>query len=246
MSLTARRMMLAMQRDGAFAASDVPQSEADALIALYDSTGGPSWSTNTGWLSDPVVGNWYGITVSAGHVTSVSLSSNNLDGAISGFDPGDLPSLTSLIVSSNSTLAGDVSSWSLPSGLLTVYLQSSSVSGDLSSWSLPSDVRNFYLFDTAISGLPDPSAATKLRTYRADSCPSLSQSDVDGLVEQIYTAWAAFTYATPTLNIDGTTTAPSGTYQDGDPPTTGKEYIYEIVNDPESTGNIVWTVTYTA
>ena len=71
-----------------------------------------------------------------------------------------------------------------------------------------------------------------------------AQAQVDAIVENIYTNWASFTDATPELIIDGTDAAPSGTYQDGDPPTTGKEYIYEIVNDPETTGNHKWTVTY--
>lgn len=73
-----------------------------------------------------------------------------------------------------------------------------------------------------------------------------SQAAVDAIVQEIYDNWAGYTAAAPSLNISGTNSAPSGTYQDGDPPTTGKEYIYEIENDPEITGNEVWSVTYTA
>jgi len=48
------------------------------------------------------------------------------------------------------------------------------------------------------------------------------------------------------IGYGGTNAAPSGTYQDGDPPTTGKEYIYELENDPETEGFNVWAITYTA
>ena len=46
--------------------------------------------------------------------------------------------------------------------------------------------------------------------------------------------------------IGGTNAAPSGTYADEDPPTTGKGFIYELENDPESEGFRAWTFTYTA
>jgi len=47
------------------------------------------------------------------------------------------------------------------------------------------------------------------------------------------------------MRIGGTNATPSGVYQDGDPPTTGKEYIYELENDPESEGFRLWEIDYT-
>ena len=73
----------------------------------------------------------------------------------------------------------------------------------------------------------------------------MSQAAVDEVVENIYRLRANFTNAAPALNISGNNATPSGTYQDGDPPTTGKEYIYELVNDPESEGFNKWSITYT-
>lgn len=75
---------------------------------------------------------------------------------------------------------------------------------------------------------------------------AMPQSGVDSTVASIYSARADYTYATPSLKIDGTNAAPSGTYADEDPPTTGKGMIYELVNDPESEGFNTWTVTYTS
>ena len=42
-------------------------SDSLALVALYDSTDGDNWTTNTNWLTGPV-SSWYGVTVSNGRV----------------------------------------------------------------------------------------------------------------------------------------------------------------------------------
>ncbi len=60
----------------------VPVSECQALVDLYASTNGAGWITATNWLSDPNISTWFGITVSDGHVTIVSLYSNDLDGTV--------------------------------------------------------------------------------------------------------------------------------------------------------------------
>lgn len=86
-------------------------------------------------------------------------------------------------------------------------------------------------------------AATGIRIIRTNNCGE-TQDTVDSVLERLYLDRALFTYTTPLLDISGTSNeAPSGTYQDGDPPTTGKEYWYEIVNDPENEGFKKWSVT---
>lgn len=53
-----------------------------ALVALYDSTGGPNWYNNSGWLKGPV-SSWYGISLGAnGRVDSIELADNDLKGII--------------------------------------------------------------------------------------------------------------------------------------------------------------------
>lgn len=89
------------------------------------------------------------------------------------------------------------------------------------------------------------SAMAAIREIQAQDC-GFNQATVDAWVQAIYNRWASLTYATPALFVGGTNAAPSGAYADEDPPTTGKGYIYELMNDPESTGNNVWAISYTA
>ena len=62
--------------------TDVPIIECEALVALYQSTNGAGWIHNDYWLITNTVDNWYGITVSSGHVHGISLTENNLNGSI--------------------------------------------------------------------------------------------------------------------------------------------------------------------
>jgi Leucine-rich repeat (LRR) protein len=70
-----------------------------ALVALYNSTNGPSWTNRTNWLSGPV-STWYGIGTGSGRVTSVNLSDNNLSGTIP-TEIGMLPHLQILALNNN-------------------------------------------------------------------------------------------------------------------------------------------------
>ena len=75
------------------ATSQASTSDRDALITLYQTTGGPYWSNNCNWLSDTPIGEWYGVTTDEiGRVIMLSLKKNNLQGTI----PPELSQLTSL------------------------------------------------------------------------------------------------------------------------------------------------------
>ncbi|MCV9932951.1 hypothetical protein OIU80_11730 [Flavobacterium sp. LS1R47] len=69
-------------------AVDIPQSEKDALLAIYNSTNGANWKNNKGWdFNKPVTSwnggiGWYGVTVVNGHVVKLSLSRNSLSGIL--------------------------------------------------------------------------------------------------------------------------------------------------------------------
>ena len=70
-----------------FSCSDViqiPQAECNALVALYNATGGPNWKAHTNWLeSTSPCRDWYGITCSFfTNVTTLSLADNGLSGAL--------------------------------------------------------------------------------------------------------------------------------------------------------------------
>ena len=77
------------------ALAQIPQTERDTLIALYDSTNGNSWSNNSGWKEAPLdsdgfampgkENNWYGIICDEGNATvlEINLDNNQLTGTIS-------------------------------------------------------------------------------------------------------------------------------------------------------------------
>ena len=80
--------------------------DRDALYALYNSTDGSNWTTNTNWVSDAPLNDWYGVTTSTeGKVTKIELEGNNLNGALPG-QLGDLTDLRTLNLSFNNALSG--------------------------------------------------------------------------------------------------------------------------------------------
>ena len=203
--------------------TDIPASEAAALKVLYYATNGDNWTDNTGWGTDPVANNWYGVVVAGDKVTQINLNANNLVGNVAaGFSLVTFTGLTRFYMYLNPSLTGD-----------------------MSVWTLPASMQHYRVYGTGLSSFSPISAALGIRSYYAYDC-ALSQATVDAILLETYTNWAAFTYATPVLWIDGTNAAPSGIYQDGDPPTTGKEYAFELENDPEATGNEVWDIKFTA
>ena len=68
------------------------QSDYEALIALYDSTGGSGWTNNDGWDSTEPLDTRFGVTLRNGRVTELDLSGNNLRGTL----PAKLATLTEL------------------------------------------------------------------------------------------------------------------------------------------------------
>jgi Leucine-rich repeat (LRR) protein len=90
---------------------NVPRSEYNALIALYNATDGENWNDNTNWLDtiNHVVDDWFGITVENNHVTEINLSYNKLKGEIPP-EIGDLSRLTSLLLNNNNDITGPIPS----------------------------------------------------------------------------------------------------------------------------------------
>ena len=84
---------------GYAAVSLMAQRDSLALVALYNSTGGPQWF-NT-WDLDQPLNEWYGVHLdSDGDVVALDLTSNNLTGVIPS-EIGFLIELTSLKLSQN-------------------------------------------------------------------------------------------------------------------------------------------------
>ena len=57
-----------------------PETDREALIALYNATGGPNWSGNYNWLSDVPISEWEGVTTDGnGRVIGLALLGEPVD-----------------------------------------------------------------------------------------------------------------------------------------------------------------------
>ncbi len=72
--------------------TQIPQNECQALVSLYNSTGGSNWTDRAGWLVTNTPCNWYGVFCNGGYVEEIFLGNNQLVGTI----PGQLGNLTNL------------------------------------------------------------------------------------------------------------------------------------------------------
>jgi len=87
----------------------VPVAEWEDLVALYDAMGGADWTDHTKWLDDNyAVDDWYGVTVTAGHVTGLDLDANGLDGSVASTWGAGLPSLGTVDLSDNGLTTAEV------------------------------------------------------------------------------------------------------------------------------------------
>ena len=72
-----------------------------ALVALYETTGGPDWTRDDNWLSERPLGEWYGIAVDdSDRVTGIRLRENGLEGTLPQ-ELGDLGGLRYLHLGDN-------------------------------------------------------------------------------------------------------------------------------------------------
>ena len=239
-----------------FHPTDVPQAEVDALIAFYHATHGDAWTNNTGWLTDPVVDNWHGVTVAAGRITAIDLPGNNLVGAagttldplfaslvrlsaydngIMAIDPSALTALTTLYLGDNSLAVLDVSALVLLSSL---YCYGNNLTAlDLST------LTALRLMRCCLNSITTVDLSALANDAAAINCcdNGMEQAAVDSMISDIWTRKADWTDATPELNVGGTNAAPTGTYQDGYPlPITALEEVHDLINDDGAGGIQTW------
>ncbi len=119
-----------------------------ALVAFYNSTGGPSWDKKDNWLTDNPIDVWYGVTVSTdGLVQTLDLFDNWLSGTL----PPELGNLTGLQIL---YLAGNKLSGTLPSELWSLTnLQNLSLTENQFSGTLPLELGNLTNLKTLDLGI---------------------------------------------------------------------------------------------
>jgi len=321
-----RRLQTVLMGDDspdAFIPIDVPQAESDELIVLYNATNGGAWTNSTNWLIDTTVNNWYGITVSGGHVTEIDLPSNNVIGdatgvdlsvfatnmtffrithsdvelsfsqfvgftAITRLDVGpsvshgsllDIASLTTLVkldldfCTLTAGVLGDLAALTLlseelglstciwPAGthdistlaaltLLTdlrIHHSNFSVIGDLAALTTLTSMEELYVGpsgDFTVSGPTGVDGMTGLALFIIERS-RLGQAELDQVLADLYAGRMGYTAPAPVARINGQTDEASGIYQDATPPTTGKEFIYKLANDPDADGFNTWSIQYT-
>jgi Leucine Rich Repeat len=93
--------------------TEIPTAECQALVALYDSTNGPGWTCQTGWLATTTpCTSWSGVDCRAGHVEELYLISNQLTGTIPP-ELGKLAYLQRLVLFSNQLTGASHLSWAI-------------------------------------------------------------------------------------------------------------------------------------
>ncbi len=124
--------------DGKIYAYHMPQAvesaaDREALVALYNATGGANWTNKTNWLTNMHIGQWHGVTTDVnGHVTSLSIGGNQLSGTIP-TQLGDLTNLTELRLDGNQ-LSGEIpAELGSFANLRQLYLNDNQLSGEIPS-----------------------------------------------------------------------------------------------------------------
>jgi Leucine-rich repeat (LRR) protein len=132
--------------------AEIPQSECNALVHLYNNTDGKNWRYNTGWNMTNAPCGWKGVSCSDGHVTKIELVDNQLKGYIPE-SIGNLGNLTELNLGSNK-LSGPIPESIGKLGKLTkLYLRWNQLSGPIpESIGNLGNLTGLYLWNNQLSG----------------------------------------------------------------------------------------------
>jgi len=110
--------------------TEIPQTECEALVALYNSTGGNSWINHTNWLVTNTPSNWYGVGVDNGSIITINLTGNHLSGELPAI-LGSLARLEGLYLSSNQLVGSIPVSLGNLSNLMDLFLDNNQLSGPI-------------------------------------------------------------------------------------------------------------------
>lgn len=77
-------------------------ADSIVLVKIYDALGGENWTDNSNWtVADQRIETWNGVTLTAGRVTAINLSDNNLVGGFPTLATGELDQLVTLLLNGN-------------------------------------------------------------------------------------------------------------------------------------------------
>ncbi len=134
-------------------AIDVPKSDCKALMDLYTSTAGNSWTTKTNWkgsgdATPTTICDWFGITCGSSRIASISMASNNIIGTL----PTSITNLTGMntLWLRFNQLTGSVPNLSTMTWLTSIYLDGNNLNWALPG--LPTTAINIYLNSNKFSG----------------------------------------------------------------------------------------------
>jgi hypothetical protein len=109
--------------------NEIPASECEALVSFYNSTNGPNWTDNTGWLTYPPC-MWLGVFCLNGHVRALDLFYRQLSGSIPP-QIGDLTYLDHLNLGDNQLIGGIPPQIGNLTKLQSLYLHINQLSGNI-------------------------------------------------------------------------------------------------------------------
>jgi len=118
------------------AVTEIPLTECETLVAIYNSTDGDNWNNHTGWNVTNTPCSWDRVTCNGEHVSILSLYSNKLTGSI----PSELGNLTNLswLFLDNNKLTGSIpSELGNLTNLTALFLENNKLTG-----SIPSELGN--------------------------------------------------------------------------------------------------------
>ena len=142
-----------------------PVVDRPALMALYQSTGGASWTDNTNWGSNEPLEDWAGVTTdeTSGRVTRLALSNNNLSGTLPA-EMGSLDQLTRLFLGGNNLVGTLPAELGRLTNLTNLSLINNQLSGTVPSLSRLTSLKDLRLLNNQFGGsLPNLSSLASLQ-----------------------------------------------------------------------------------
>jgi Leucine-rich repeat (LRR) protein len=132
--------------------TEIPQSECQALLAIYNSTNGPGWSNQGGWLTNNTPCSWDVVICQDGHVTGLGLDHNALSGPLPP-ELGQLANLETLLLNFNALSGPLPPELGQLANLQMFVMRDNQLSGPLPpELGQMADLRVFFLSYNALSG----------------------------------------------------------------------------------------------